>query len=76
MKPTISVPQAPAAIAEDHSVCLEWQGQPNQSYDSVDHLLHEVTHASSVEPGSTTQVVELTGIVQHDSLLPLSHYLL
>lgn len=76
MKSSISVSHMPAASAEDHSVCLEWQGFPNQSYDSVDSLLHELTHAAPVQSASPAAAVELTGVAQPDGLLPLSHYLL
>lgn len=66
----------PAATAEDRSVCLEWQGLQHQSYDSVDSLLHEFTHAAPAQSTGHTATVEVTVVGQYDGLLPLSHYLL
>ncbi len=76
MKSPISVSPTLAAAAEDRSVCLEWQGLPHHSYDSVDSLLHEVTHAAAAQSAAPAPAVELTVIGQPDALLPLSHYLL
>ena len=75
MKSSISVSQTPAA-AEDRSVCLEWQGSLHHPYDSVDSLLHEVTHAAPAQSAAPAPTVELTVIGQSEPLLPLSHYLL
>lgn len=76
MKSSISVHQIPAAAAEDRSVCLEWQGLQHQSYDAVDGLLHEFTHAAPAQAAGQTATVELAVVGQYDGLLPLSHYLL
>jgi hypothetical protein len=80
MKSSISVqhaPAAPAAPAEDRSVCLEWQGLLHpHSYDSVDSLLHEVTHAALAQSAGPAPTVEIAVVGQTEGLLPLSHYLL
>ncbi|MFL9961763.1 hypothetical protein PQR02_11790 [Paraburkholderia sediminicola] len=77
MKSSISILQTPAATAEDRSVCLEWQGLIHQqSYDSVDSLLHEVTHAALAQSTGPTATVEIAVVGQSDGLLPLGHYLL
>jgi len=76
MKNLIRVPQTPVAAAEDRSVCLEWQGLLHQSYDSVDSLLHEVTHAVPAQSAGPAPAVEITVVGHSDALLPPSHYLL
>jgi hypothetical protein len=76
MKRSTTVPQTPATAAEDRSVCLEWQGLLHHSYDSVDSLLREFTHAASAQPAAQTATVEVTLVGQYDGLLPLSHYVL
>jgi hypothetical protein len=76
MKISVSVPHVPAAAAEDRSVCLEWQGLQHHSYDAVDSLLHEFTHAVPAQPTGQTTTVEVAVVGQYDGLLPLSHYLL
>ncbi|MEX3856321.1 MULTISPECIES: hypothetical protein [Paraburkholderia] len=57
-------------------MCLEWQGFQHQSYDSVDNLLREFTHAASTHATNEAAAVEVTVVGQFDGLLPLSHYLL
>jgi hypothetical protein len=76
MKSPITTSQVQAATAEDKSVCLEWQGFQHQSYDSVDSLLHEFTHATPVHSADQAGAVAVTVMGQYDGLLPLSHYLL
>lgn len=76
MKSPITNPDVKAVAAEDQSVCLEWQGFQHRSYDSVDHLLHEFTHAGPAHPTDESTAVTVTVVGQFDGLLPLSHYLL
>jgi hypothetical protein len=80
MKSSINLlhpPAAPSAPAEDRSVCLEWQGLLHpHSYDSVDNLLHEVTHAALAQSAGPAPAVEIAVVGQTEGLLPLSHYLL
>ncbi|WP_063822915.1 hypothetical protein [Paraburkholderia atlantica] len=80
MKSPIIIPESNTATTQDQSVCLEWQGLQHQSYDSVDNLLREFTHAAtthaSTHATNEAAAVEVTVVGQFDGLLPLSHYLL
>jgi hypothetical protein len=76
MKSPITTSEANSATTQDQSVCLEWQGLQHQSYDSVDNLLHEFTHAAPAHATDEAATVAVTVVGQFDGLLPLSHYLL
>lgn len=76
MKNPIKTSQVQATIAEDKSVCLEWQGLLHQSYDSVDSLLREFTHTAPAHLEDPVAAVPVVVVGQYDGLLPLSHYVL
>ena len=62
---TLSMP----AAAQDESICFEAHGLLNQSYDSLDALLHGLTHAEAALPAEHTGAPEVTIVGQADALL-------
>ena len=76
-KPVLpSLPASPT-LAQDESICLEAHGLLNQSYDSLDALLHGLTHAYAAPQSDQTVAAapEVTIVGQADTLL-LAHLFL
>lgn len=74
-KPLVPSLTASATLAQDESICLEAHGLLNQSYDSLDDLLHGLTHAYASPQADHAAAPEVTVVGQPDTLL-LAHLFL
>jgi hypothetical protein len=68
-------PSTPAQAAQDESISFEAHGFLNQSYDSLDALLHGLTHIETVLPAESAGAAEVTIVGQADALLPAHLFL-
>ncbi|PVX82160.1 hypothetical protein [Paraburkholderia unamae] len=79
---TSSTPQA-APAAQDESISFEAHGFLNQSYDSLDALLHGLTHGEAALPAAELAAAsaapasapEVTIVGQTDAVLPAHLFL-
>lgn len=71
---THTTPAAPTS-AQDESICFEAHGLLNQSYDSLDDLLHGLTHTDAAVPAEHAGAPEVTIVGQADALLPAHLFL-
>jgi hypothetical protein len=71
----MSQPVTPSTSAQDESISFEAHGFLNQSYDSLDALLHGLTHADAVLPPEAANAPEVTIVGQADALLPAHLFL-
>jgi len=75
-KPVVLYLPVSSAVVQDNSVCLEAHGLLNQSYDSLDNLLHGLAHAADATPPvDHVSPPEVTIVGQADTLL-LAHLFL
>ncbi|MGF6613065.1 hypothetical protein OKW45_008053 [Paraburkholderia sp. WSM4175] len=74
----------PADLAEhraesgpgDRSICLEAHGFLNQSYDSLDSLLRDITHSNREQSVDHAGAADLTLIGLPEGLISLGHLFL
>jgi hypothetical protein len=71
----MSQPVTPSTPAQDESISFEAHGFLNQSYDSLDALLHGLTSAEAVLPAEPAGAPEVTIVGQADALLPAHLFL-
>jgi hypothetical protein len=74
-KPFLPSMPASLALSQDESICLEAHGLLNQSYDSLDNLLHGLTHAYATPLVDQVPAPDVTIVGQPDTLL-LAHLFL
>ena len=68
-------PVTPSTPVQDESISFEAHGFLNQSYDSLDALLHGLTHTEAVLPAELEGAPEVT-IVGHADTLLAAHFFL
>lgn len=68
-------PVTPSMQAQDDSTSFEAHGLLNHSYDSLDALLHGLTHADTVLPSEHAGAPEVAIVGQADAFLPAHLFL-
>jgi len=61
---------------QDQTVCLEAQGFLNQSYDSLDTLLRDITHAGTEHPVDHAGAADVALIGLPEGLASFGHLFL